>query len=105
MHAAIAEKKEEIAEICRRYRVSRLEVFGSAARGGDFDPERSDADFLYQFQPPLHPGIFRRYMGLIRDLEATLGRDVDIVEIGSVGNRHLRELIDRSRELVYDSAE
>ena len=46
MHATIADKKDELAELCRRYRVSRLEVFGSAARGADFDPDTSDADFL-----------------------------------------------------------
>ena len=76
-----------------------------AARGGDFDPERSDADFLYRLRPPLRPGIFKRHMGLIKDLEAVLGRDVDIVEIGSADNRHPRESIDRSRDLVYDSME
>lgn len=43
MHAAIADKKDELAELCRRFGVARLEVFGSAARGADFDPETSDA--------------------------------------------------------------
>lgn len=38
MRAAISDKREELAEICRRYGVARLEVFGSAARGTDFDP-------------------------------------------------------------------
>ena len=46
MHSAIADKKKELAELCRRHGVVRLEVFGSAARGADFDPESSDADFL-----------------------------------------------------------
>ena len=32
MHAAIADKREELAELCRQYDVARLEVFGSAAR-------------------------------------------------------------------------
>ena len=41
MHAEIADRKGRIAGICRRHRVSRLEVFGSAARGTDFDPERA----------------------------------------------------------------
>ena len=49
MHAEIEGKRDEIAGICRRYRVSRLEVFGSAARGTDFDPETSDADFIVRF--------------------------------------------------------
>ena len=28
MHAVIADKREELAELCRRYGVARLEVFG-----------------------------------------------------------------------------
>ena len=73
MHPVIADKQDEIAAICQRYRVSRLEVFGSAARGTDFDPETSDADFLVDFEPPEMPDLFRRGMGLIRDLQAALG--------------------------------
>ena len=40
MHAAIADKREELAELCRRYDVVRLEIFGSAARATDFDPDK-----------------------------------------------------------------
>lgn len=43
MHPLITAQHSAIANICRRYQVRRLEVFGSAARGTDFDPERSDA--------------------------------------------------------------
>lgn len=46
MIAALAERRAEIAALCRQYQVGRLEVFGSAARGGDFDPSRSDVDLL-----------------------------------------------------------
>ena len=44
--------RHDIAELCRRFHVNRLEVFGSAARGSDFDPARSDVDLLvsYEFQ-------------------------------------------------------
>ncbi len=38
MHPLIQEKRADIAVLCRRYRVRHLEVFGSAARGDDFDP-------------------------------------------------------------------
>ncbi|MDE0303420.1 MAG: nucleotidyltransferase domain-containing protein [Albidovulum sp.] len=101
MHAEIADRKDEIAGICRRYRVSRLEVFGSAARGTDFDPESSDVDFLVEFEPPTLPGPFRRFMGLNRELRTALGRKVDLLTVRSIRNRYLQEAIDRSRELVY----
>jgi len=47
----IAERRAAIADICRRFGVSRLAVFGSAARGEDFDPARSDVDFLVAYEP------------------------------------------------------
>ncbi len=103
MHPEIADRMEEITGICRRYRVSRLEVFGSAARGTDFDPETSDADFLVEFEPPTLPGIAKRRMGLLNDLQAVLGREVDLLRIGTIDNEYLQEAIDRSRELVYES--
>ena len=102
MHAEIAAKRGEIAAICRRYRVAQLEVFGSAARGTDFDPSSSDVDFLYEFEPPRRGSMLRRYMGLTRDLQALLGREVDLVSIKSIDNEYLQMAIDRSRELVYD---
>jgi uncharacterized protein len=45
---AIQLRREELRALCRRFHVLRLDVFGSAARG-DFDPERSDVDFLVEF--------------------------------------------------------
>ena len=38
MHPAIAQHRIGIAIICQRFHVSRLEVFGSAARAEDFNP-------------------------------------------------------------------
>ncbi len=101
MHQLIADKKEEIAEVCRKYNVARLEIYGSAARGEDFDPETSDADFLVEYNPPLLPGLSKRYFGMIRDLRKTLGREVDLLTVGSVRKKYLQEAINRDREVVY----
>ena len=62
--------RAEIAAMCRRYGVRRLEVFGSAARETDFDPLESDADFLVAFDPAesgLSP--LEQYFGLAEALE------------------------------------
>ncbi len=101
MHAAIADRREELVELCRRYDVARLEVFGSAARGADFDPQTSDADFLVEFEPDSGQAPFDQYFGLAEALRRSLGRPVDLVESGAVHNPYLRAAIDRSRELVY----
>ena len=102
MHAELANRKDEIAGNCRRYRMSRLVVFGSAARGTDFNPESSAVDFMVEFEPPTLPGLFRRCMGLNRELRAALGRKVDLLTLRSVKNQCLQEAIDRSREVAYD---
>ena len=101
MHPEIADRKDEIARICRRYGVRRLDLFGSAARGTDFDPETSDADFLVEFQPPLLPGLVDRFMGLRIDLADALGRKVDLVRMGTVRRPRMQAYIDLSRETVY----
>ena len=102
MHQLIAGKKEEIAAICRRHRVERLEVFGSAARGTDFDPDRSDADFLVEYQPPLLPGLLERRLQLQDDLQAILKRKVGLIRKGTIGNPYLKESIDEDREVVFE---
>ncbi|MEO5374962.1 MAG: nucleotidyltransferase domain-containing protein [Alphaproteobacteria bacterium] len=103
MHQVIGQHRAEIALLCRRYGVRRLEVFGSAARGADFDPATSDADFLVEFEPegegrtaPLH-----QFFGLAGDLQALLGRPVDLVEPGAIRNPFLLAGINRTREVVY----
>ena len=101
MHAAIADKREELAELCRRHGVSRLEVFGSAAGGADFDPRTSDADFLVEFGSGDGQARFDQYFEFAEGLRRILRRRVDLVESGAVHNPYLREAIDRSRELVY----
>ena len=103
MHAAIADKREELAELCRRYGVAKLEVFGSAARGTDFDPQTSDADFLVEFNPDSGLAPFDQFFDLAEVLCGTLDRPVDLVESGAGHNPYLRVAIERSRELVYAS--
>lgn len=103
MHATIADKKEELAQLRRRYGVARLEVFGSAARDTDFDPQSSDADFLVEFRPDRGLAPFDQFFDLADALRQILGRPVDLVEVGTVRNPYLRAAINRSRELVYAS--
>lgn len=45
MNGLIEAQHGAISNLCRRFRVRRLELFGSAA-GERFDEERSDFDFL-----------------------------------------------------------
>lgn len=100
MHPAIAQHRLGIAAICQRYRIHRLEVFGSAARADDFDPACSDADFLVQFAPDVQPGL-DTFFGAKAALEALLGRGVDLVEPGAVRNPYVLASINRDRDEIY----
>ncbi len=101
MHPAIAEQVPRISDLCRQHHVRRLEVFGSAARGSDFDLGRSDVDFLVEFDPDPALNRFEIYFALKQSLEELLHRDVDLVTLGAVVNPYVLASIDRSRELVH----
>ena len=101
MHPAIADKKEQLAELCRRYDVVRLEVFGSAARGTDFNPDTSDADFLVEFDPDSDLPPLEQFFGLVDALSDAMGRPVDLFENHEFRNPYLRASINECRELVY----
>ena len=103
MHASIEQHRDQIADICRRFAVRRLEVFGSAARGTDFNLETSDADFLVEFVPGNNMPFLNRFFGLSEALAGVLGRPVDLVEPQAVRNPYIRASIDRAREVVYGS--
>jgi predicted nucleotidyltransferase len=93
--------RDEIAELCRRFHIRRLEVFGSAAREADFDPDRSDIDFLVTYEPDGPPRTVGTYFKLQEQLEALFARPVDLVASGSVRNPFIRAAIERSRQRVY----
>jgi hypothetical protein len=68
--------REKIAEICRRYQVRELSVFGSAVRG-DMRPD-SDIDLRVEFEPDARIGLFE-FAGMEEELAALVGRKVDLV--------------------------
>lgn len=101
MHAEIANKRDALIALCKRYDVARLEVFGSAARGLDFDPARSDVDFLVEFKFGSRLGPLEQFFGFAEALEDLLGRPVDLVEPSGIKNPFIRAAINRSREVLY----
>jgi len=65
-----------LVEVCRRYGVKELSLFGSAARG-EMGPE-SDIDIMVEFEPGVRIGLVR-FESLIDELESIAGRKVDLV--------------------------
>ena len=101
MHTEIEKHRQTLAALCQRYGVVRLEVFGSAARGADFDPAKSDADFLVEFDKVSGLSALDQFLGFSEALERIFGRPVDLVEASAVRNPYVRATINRSKELVY----
>lgn len=96
----IQSKTEQLARICRRHRVRRLDLFGSAARE-TFDPQRSDLDFVVEFEDLEPIDRAQSYFGLIEDLENLFEKDVDVVEYRAIRNPYLRSTVEESRTLIY----
>ncbi len=97
----IERQRPQIEILCRRFQVKRLEVFGSAAEAGRFDPARSDMDFLVEFMPEAETRVAELYLDLIAALHDLLQRDVDVVMARAIRNPYFRQVVDRSRRTLY----
>ncbi|MEO8123951.1 MAG: nucleotidyltransferase domain-containing protein [Burkholderiales bacterium] len=101
MNHVLAPHLDELRNLCRRFGVARLELFGSATTEA-FDAEHSDLDFLVDFDAD-SSGLFGRYFGLKESLEALFGRPVDLVTLASLRNPYFIQAVNETRELVYES--
>ena len=100
MEAIATQHSAELADLCRRYRVQRLELFGSAA-SDRFQPATSDLDFLVEFQPLAEGEHADAYFGLRESLEALFGRSIDLVMTKAIRNRYFLEAIKPTRTTLY----
>jgi hypothetical protein len=83
-------KEAELASLCRQYAVQRLKLFGSATRD-DFDPMRSDLDFLVEFgAPPEGMRLGTQFFGFLEGLESLFETKVDLLEESAIENSRLR---------------
>ena len=100
MQEFIAEKREEIAELCRTHHVKRLSVFGSAARD-DFDPKTSDVDIILEFEDMPIEEYAENKWALHDELVSKFNRKVDLLTWDSIQNPYMLEAILRSNETLY----
>lgn len=90
---------DRLAEICRRYHVRQMALFGSALRD-DFGPQ-SDVDLLVEFLPGARTGL--AFFALQDELSAAIGRTVDLNTAGFLGPRILPTVLAEARP-VYVAA-
>lgn len=77
---AIAELKSRVPDFCRRHGITRLEVFGSVARGEAHTG--SDIDLLVTFRPGIQLGL--DFFSIQDELQELLGSPVDLLTRRSV---------------------
>ena len=95
----LSDRRQAIAELCRRFGVQRLDIFGSALRD-DFRPGKSDIDFLVEFAPMDGYAKAVADFDLLDELRELLGVEVDLVMTGAVKNRYIARDIERTRQLL-----
>ena len=100
MTQVVLDKMDAVAELCRRYHVQRLDLFGSAV-DDTFEPERSDLDFLVLFEPCTSSEHCDRYFSLVESLEELFGRHVDLVESQAMRNPYFIASVNEDRVLLY----
>ena len=101
MNAVLVRHLPDIAELCERYGVSHLELFGSAT-STDFHPGHSDFDFLVELDATVSGSRAKRWTELADALESLLGRPVDLVNPRYIKNRYFLQAVNGSRAVVYD---
>lgn len=96
----IEEKREALRELCARYGVARLEIFGSAAVNAAV-PDESDLDFLVAFNRTGEMNLADQFFGLLEDLKSLFGREVDLVVERSMKNPYFIKAVNDTRKVVY----
>jgi hypothetical protein len=87
---------DRLAEICQRYGVAELLVFGSVARG-ESGP-RSDVDLLYRLRPGARLGW--EIDQLEHELAELFGRPVDLISVKALHPR-LRPTVTGEAQQLY----
>jgi predicted nucleotidyltransferase len=94
---------QEIAELCRKFGVQRLELFGSAASGSS-ENVPGDIDFLVFYPDDYDVGPWMsRVFALESALSALLDYPVDLVMDKALDNRWFRREAAKTRKVIYDA--
>lgn len=102
MAGLIDDYRKALIDLCRKYHVKKLDVFGSAATG-DFE-KSSDIDFLVEFDCEVGRCRFDNYFDLHRALEQLFARPIDLVEPGGLRNPYFIRRVNETRRQVYVSS-
>ncbi|MDR1924110.1 MAG: nucleotidyltransferase domain-containing protein [Planctomycetaceae bacterium] len=89
---------EEVVDICKKYYVNELSIFGSSLRD-DFN-KNSDIDILVSFNKKSNITLFD-IMDLENEFSKLLNREVDIIEKEALKNPIRKNKILSTKEIIY----
>lgn len=97
LHHDVAMRRSEIVQMCVELGVRRLELFGSAARGGS----ARDLDFLVDLgeRPPAE--YADAYFALRERLAELFARSVDLITPPGLQNPYFRQRVEQEKILLY----
>jgi hypothetical protein len=101
--ALIEQRRGDIAQLCERYGVRELALFGSILRS-DFDLTSSDVDAAVKFGPPADDSLAHQYFDFKTALERLLLRPVDLVELEAMPDTRLKRIIEHTKVPIYAAA-
>jgi len=101
MIALVQKNKRELFELCRKFEVERLDLFGSAATTF-FEPSSSDLDFVVEFTNRAPGTYLDRYLDFAEALEALFQRPVDLITERAIHNPYFRLSVELTRQTVYE---
>lgn len=101
---AVLRSRDAIKRLCETLGVARLWLFGSAVRD-DFEPGRSDYDFLVEWKPdaPRQPWA-GEYQDLREGLGQILGAPVDVGSATAIKNPYTKAAIEAEKVLIIEQA-
>ena len=99
----IENKLDKLFELCIKYKVVKLFIFGSSSKG-NFNNKTSDVDLIVDIEnlPPVEKG--ENLMNFWTQLDELFDRKVDLLTNKNINNPYLKEEIDNSKLLLYDKA-
>jgi predicted nucleotidyltransferase len=101
MNSIVKDKIPALVELCKKYRVTTMYLFGSAATG-KFDPEKSDIDLLITFSSEVKLlELADTYFDLMYALDDLFGRKVDLLTADSLRNPYFIASVERTKQLIY----
>lgn len=91
----------KIIELCKKYRVTFLAVFGSILTNRFND--NSDIDLVVDFNTTDHEkwDYVSNYFDFRDSLETLFGRKVDLIELKGIRNPLFRNAVEKQQQIIY----